>query len=491
MRAYPAEPPSNEPTNGCEIRWALPIPTRDGTKLNATAYLPIKKEDGTLLREPTVVLVTPYVSDSYHSVASYFAQRGYGFLLVDCRGRGNSEGSFEPFINDANDAYDVVEWTAGQDFSNGQITMWGGSYSGMNQWLTAARLPPHLTTIVPVAAARPGYDFVFYRNQPFPYNIQWLTLVSGRTAQWRLWEDDDFWTQTFYRAYRSFVPFRELDAFVGNPSPVFQKWVQHSEVDSFWLNLNPTTEELAKTKIPVLTITGQYDANEYGTFCWYREYLRSGASGAQENTYLVIGPWDHAGTRNPTSEVGGVKFGPASLLDVKNLHRRWWDWILKSGPKPEFLKDHVAYYLLGPGNEGKGDWQYAPSLERIEKSHFTLFLNSDNGAKSLFASGVLSKDPPHSGADVYIYDPLDLRRGEQVENIPYNASTTNIDQRLASSINGDGLIYQSDPMRKRYGSRASLLCRFGFPWTFRIPISRRISTKSSRTELQSISGQMY
>jgi hypothetical protein len=28
MRAYPAEAPSNEPTNGCEIRWALPIPTR-------------------------------------------------------------------------------------------------------------------------------------------------------------------------------------------------------------------------------------------------------------------------------------------------------------------------------------------------------------------------------------------------------------------------------------------------------------------------------
>jgi alpha/beta superfamily hydrolase len=70
--------------------------------------------------------VTPYVSDSYHSVASYFAQRGYGFLLVDCRGRGNSEGSFEPFINDANDAYDVVEWTAGQDFSNGRDYSGGG-----------------------------------------------------------------------------------------------------------------------------------------------------------------------------------------------------------------------------------------------------------------------------------------------------------------------------------------------------------------------------
>jgi putative CocE/NonD family hydrolase len=448
MRAYPAEPRSDEPTNGYEIHWAVRIPTRDGTKLNATTYLPIKKEDGTVLKEPTVLLLTPYVSDNFHWIASYFAQRGYGFLLVDCRGRGNSEGSFEPFITDANDACDVIEWTAGQDFSNGLITMTGASYAGMNQWLAAARLPPHLKTIVPMAAVRPGYDFPFYRNLPIPYNTQWLTLVSGVTAQHRLFEDNDVWIQTFYRAYRNFVPFRELDAFVGNPSPVFQKWLQHPEVDFFWLNLTPKTEELAKIKIPVLTVTGQYDAAEFGNLSWYREYLRSGAPGALENTYLVIGPWDHAGIGNPASEVGGVKFGPASLLDFKDLHRRWWDWILKSGPKPDFLKDHVAYYLLGPGNEGKGDWRYAPSLESVEKTHLALFLNADNGAKSLFASGTLTINAPDASADSYTYDPLDVRRGEQVENIPYNASTTNIDQRLASSVNGDGLIYQSNPMQE-------------------------------------------
>jgi hypothetical protein len=68
------------------------------------------------------------------------------------------------------------------------------------------------------------------------------------------------------------------------------------------------------------------------------------------------------------------------------------------------------------------------------------------GAKTLFASGTLDEITPRGGTDSYIYDPLDLRRGEQVENIPYNESTTNIDQRLATNINGDGLIYQSNPM---------------------------------------------
>ena len=85
-----------------------------------------------------------------------------------------------------------------------------------------------------------------------------------------------------------------------------------------------------------------------------------------------------------------------------------------------------------------------------------LSVSEAKGAQTLFAAGSLTTTPPHEGSDSYVYDPLDLRRGEQVENIPYNEATTNIDQRLASSINGDGLIYQSDPLPEE-------LCVTGFP----------------------------
>jgi len=286
-RLCAVEPPSNELTNGYEIHWGLQIPTRNGTKLNATGYLPIKKEDGTLLKEPTVLLLTPYVSDSYHGVASYFAQRGYGFLLADCRGRGNSQGSFEPFVNDANDAYDAVEWIARQDFSNGKVTMWGGSYSGMNQWLAAKELPAHLAAIVPVAAVRPGYDFPNYRSLPVPYATQWLTLIAGVTVQHGLFDDNDFWIQSFYRAYQNCIPFRDLDSFIGNPSPIFQKWLQHPDLDSYWLSLSPTPEELAKITIPVLTITGQYDGDEFGDLSFYKGYLRAGAGACRRCGFFL------------------------------------------------------------------------------------------------------------------------------------------------------------------------------------------------------------
>ena len=43
---------------------------------------------------PVVFTLTPYIADTYHERALYFARHGYVFALVDTRGRGNSEGRF-------------------------------------------------------------------------------------------------------------------------------------------------------------------------------------------------------------------------------------------------------------------------------------------------------------------------------------------------------------------------------------------------------------
>src|ERR1044072_2858509 len=109
-----------------DLMWGVKIPLRDGTRLNATVYLPGAPREPV----PVIVTLTPYISDSYHERAMYFARHGYVFALVDVRGRGNSEGSFEPLANEAKDGHDVVEWLARQPWSNGKVTMWGGSYAG-------------------------------------------------------------------------------------------------------------------------------------------------------------------------------------------------------------------------------------------------------------------------------------------------------------------------------------------------------------------------
>jgi predicted acyl esterase len=170
-------------------QWGVKIPLRDGVKLNATVYTPRDQKSPA----PCVFTLTPYISQSYHDRGIYFASHGYPFLTVDVRGRGNSEGQFRPLIQEAKDGHDVVEWLAQQPYCNGKVTMWGGSYAGYDQWVTAKEFPPHLATIVPVASPYAGIDFPMRGNIASPYLVQWLTFTSGHASQDRIFGDDAFW----------------------------------------------------------------------------------------------------------------------------------------------------------------------------------------------------------------------------------------------------------------------------------------------------------
>jgi hypothetical protein len=100
-----------------QMEWGVKIPMRDGVKLNATVYRP-HDQKGPL---PVIFTLTPYIGDSYTDRAMYFAKHGYVYALVDVRGRGNSEGAFEPFMNDPHDGYDLVEWFAKQGYCDGKV----------------------------------------------------------------------------------------------------------------------------------------------------------------------------------------------------------------------------------------------------------------------------------------------------------------------------------------------------------------------------------
>ena len=407
-----------------------------------------KTKDGTPSRTPVIFTLTPYISDSYHARAAYFASHGYAFALVDVRGRGNSSGEFEPFANEPRDGHDVVEWLAQQPFCDGKVAMWGGSYAGFDQWATAKEFPAHLATIVPAAAAHPPLDYPSFNNVGETYDVQWFTLTSGRAGQQNLFADQKFWRTKFLDAYKQHIAFKTLDSFVGNPSPNFQRILKHPTSDAYYDAMVPTREQFQKITLPILTITGQYDGDELGALTFYRDHLANASPETHARHFLVIGPWDHAGTRTPTDEVGGVKFGPVSIVDLNDLHRQWYDWTMKNGTKPEFLKNQVAYYLLAPGNSGaNGEWKYADSLESFTANPKTFYLDSKNGdANGVFRSGTLTKKQPNQGVDQFVNDPLDTRRGENVEGVEPNEKTAGIDQRFALCIANDGLVYHTEPL---------------------------------------------
>jgi len=417
-----------------DMRWAVKIPMRDGVSLNATLFLPHGQQDPV----PVIFTLTPYIGDSYTDRAMYFAQHGYVYALVDVRGRGNSGGTFEPFANDSKDGYDLVEWFAKQPFCNGKVTMWGGSYAGYDQWTTLKTFPPHLATIVPAAAAHPGTDFPFTFSIFAPYDEQWLTFTSGATSNAKLFGDEAFWEAKAKEYYDGHLAFQDFDRLAGNPSAIFQKWLQHPTPDAYYDAMVPTPEDYKRIKVPILTITGDYDGDQAGAFTYYKRHMEYGTAEAKANHFLIIGPWDHAGTRTPQREVGGLKFGEASVLDLNKLHTEWYDWVMKNGTKPEFLKKRVAYYVVGEGAE---NWKYADSLETIANQTRTFYLGSNGSADTVFASGTLKEGGAAGGADKWEYDPMDTRPGDG-EGDGGGGLTS---QAAVLNTYGNGVIYHTQP----------------------------------------------
>lgn len=423
-----------------DFQWGVRIPMRDGVELAASIYRPAGQKEPL----PVIFTLTPYIGDSYQDRALYFARHGYVYALVDVRGRGDSAGVFNPFAQEAHDGYDAVEWLARQSWSNGKVAMWGGSYAGFDQWTVAKERPPHLVTIVPAAAVSPGLDFPMVKDIFYSYDMQWLSFTSGHAKNSMLFEEGSFWSQKNREMYDAHLPFRQLDRIVGNPSPVFQTWLSHPTYDDFWKAMVPSPEQYARIDLPILTITGHFDGDQIGALTYYRAHQRYAPKEVADRHYLIIGPWDHPATRTPRREISGLTFAEASVLDLNALHKEWYDWTMKDGPRPKFLEKKVAYYVTGPDEQ----WKRADSLESIGAEHRTFYLGSDGGrAGDVFHSGHLADAKPASASqpDRFVYDPLDTRPGLAELDTGSNDKPYLVSQFSALNLFGAGVVYHSEP----------------------------------------------
>ena len=94
----------------------------------------------------------------------WFARHGYNVVIQDVRGRGDSDGEFYPFRNEARDGAETIAWLRARPESNGRVGMYGFSYQGMTQLLAAAEQPEGLQCIAPGMTACDLYHGWFYNN---------------------------------------------------------------------------------------------------------------------------------------------------------------------------------------------------------------------------------------------------------------------------------------------------------------------------------------
>jgi len=415
------------------------ITMRDGVHLYATILFPSP------LREPLPALFvfTPYSKDRALPLAQYFAKNDFIVVVADIRGRGDSEGSslFFDRIN-GKDGSDICNWISKQPWCNGKVGMFGGSYLGMVQWLILKENPSLLTTIVPTAAVAPGIDFPFRNNIFYTIDACWLALVNGRNMNLNaMVSNNDFWNNVYRLHYMGDKPYRELIKSSGLKSEEFDIWMQHPSLDAYWEEMLPEPHDYEKLDIPILTITGYYDDDQKGALHYYRNFMKYAQSEEKKNHYIIIGPWNHSGTRQPTHEIYDLKFGDRAVIDMNEIQLDWFKWTLKGRSQPEFIKGRVSYFVMG-----ENKWYYAENLDEISNDKLTLYLSSSDGmACDIFHSGYLNKSTlSEQKPDIISYNPLDstyfssyLKDWPWVDMCLY---------RNSEAYKKNQLIYQSAPL---------------------------------------------
>ncbi|WP_432970757.1 CocE/NonD family hydrolase [Dactylosporangium sp. CA-233914] len=365
---------------------------RDGCTLAADVYLP----DGPG-PWPTVVMLTPYSKDAYHGIIdanylAYYARNGYAAAIVDFRGTGSSEGvkpdAFQSV--ESSDVYDSIEQLAAQDWCDGNVGIWGVSYSGIAALRAAAAHPPHLRAVVAVEGSTDPYEYEVMRS-----GATGLAMIVGE------------WSGMM-------MCFNSLPAFAGTPgdnaaevwaahldalTPWHFAWRDHPVRDHYWQGRDV---DPASVDVPTMIITGWRDTNTLGA---WRDF--TSLKGPRR---LIAGPWQHGQPDRDSNR-------PIHSI---NEMIQWFDRWMRSGPATTTDPQPVNLYVLGRDEwESYRDWPVATTTR-------TLYLTGDSR---------LSDSPPAHRHDVpVVFDAtVGIHGGLGTSHVPQDQSGDDERSTLFSS----------------------------------------------------------
>ncbi|WP_079528849.1 CocE/NonD family hydrolase [Halobacillus hunanensis] len=438
----------------------VPCTMRDGTVLYSDIYRPhLEGKFPILLTRLPYSKDLPFYSHRYLDT-NRLVENGYIVIVQDVRGRFQSEGEFEPFIYEAEDGYDTVEWAASLPYSSGKVGMFGLSYYGFTQLLAAAERPPSLRAIFPAQTLSDQRKGNFYYDGAYGLGLSqtWVLESIAPDLIKRKYKDPETynavmgkWAKSVdhieewyhHAPIKNWPPLKELGV-----AEYFFEQMERELNDESWEKSSIATQ-YDQMNVPAYHLGGWYDSLLGSTIDNYTE-MKAKADGhsVRKQQRLMIGPWAHG---DFGSLIGDRKFGlhaSEDWIDFKesltDLHVRWFDYWLKGEHTHIREESPVKLFVMGIN-------QWRDELEwPLARTNYTpYYLHSQGHANSLSGDGKLSEiTPGHEPADQFTYNPEKPVPSNGGGTLYDGVNTTGPRDQRTIENRDDVLIYTTAPLKE-------------------------------------------
>ena len=402
------------------------VPMRDGTRLAANIFLP--KQGGPF---PVVLQRTPYGKpDAKSGEARHLCTAGYALVVQDCRGRGNSQGQWDPFRYDGEDGFDTQEWVGRQPWCNGRLGTSGGSYVGWTQWSAAPRASRYLTCMAPVVPFSDAYHEIAYLGGAFQLSLcfGWGAGVGGLKI------DPAKLSEAF-----KYLPLNTWDEQGDKRVFFLRDWVAHPTYDDYW-RARSIEGRFDQVTVPALNIGGWYDIFSKPTFEHVAKVRQSSTNHlVRRNQFAVVGPWGHG---VGGQKLGDLDFGPSARLDIGKLQFEWFEYWLQGRDTGVQDWPPVRLFVMG-----ENVWRNESEWPLARTQYTPWYLHGSGKARTRAGDGSLSATLPESEPpDQFTYDPaqpVPTQGGNNLVGTPIGPfDQSSVEDRA------DVLVYTSVPLEK-------------------------------------------
>ncbi len=355
---------------------------------------------------PTVIIRTPYADSAENlpedevlqakraELADRWLARGYAVVFQHCRGTGKSTGDCIPYIHEREDGLLLQEWIRKQPFYNGELYLYGQSYSSSVHFVTAPFAPDIKGAVLEIQDCK-RYN-INYRNGFYK-----VGLNGGWYA--RIYKKKSIRNKNYSADSHKTLPLSAFSQTVfGEPAEALDELLKHpNETDAFWQTRyggGEARDAVKQANIPVLLVTGFYDIYTGGVFdMWQRLDAATKAQSA-----LVVHPFDH----NGEGKGQPIDFENGNLkMAYPNYATEWFDFARGKGKAP-FVTGKVTYYKLF-GNAWCCDDFASKTTRKISFATGQKTYRYNPYAPAKFAGGLSTnfggtawQDPPHSRYDI-------------------------------------------------------------------------------------------